>query len=74
MNFSINGVPACANKELLTDIARKEWGFDGYIVSDASAISNIETQVCHFTRLLFTAIYSSQVVHRKFYFVQDMHD
>ena len=31
----INGIPACANKELLTDIPRGEWGFKGYIVSDA---------------------------------------
>ena len=38
---SINGVPACANKQLLTDIARTEWGFKGYIVSDATAIPNI---------------------------------
>ncbi|ELT94452.1 hypothetical protein CAPTEDRAFT_106235 [Capitella teleta] len=38
----INGIPACANKELLTDITRDEWGFHGYIVSDASAISNIK--------------------------------
>jgi beta-glucosidase len=37
----INGVPACANKRLLTDIARNEWGFKGYVVSDAWAISNI---------------------------------
>ena len=41
---SINGVPSCANKELLTDITRHEWGFTGYIVSDAGAINNIITQ------------------------------
>ena len=40
--FSINGVPACANKQLLTDIARKEWNFQGFVVSDAHAIPNIE--------------------------------
>ena len=44
-HFSINGVPACANKELLTDIARKEWGFKGYVVSDAKAIQRIMTEV-----------------------------
>ncbi|KAL8575359.1 hypothetical protein ACOMHN_048652 [Nucella lapillus] len=38
---SINGVPACANKRLLTDVLRKEWKFSGYVVSDESAIENI---------------------------------
>ena len=42
MSHSINGIPACANKKLLTDITRKEWGFKGYIVSDAGAIANIK--------------------------------
>ncbi|XP_046550191.1 probable beta-D-xylosidase 2 [Haliotis rubra] len=37
----INGVPACANKKLLTDILRTEWGFKGYVVSDAAAIEVI---------------------------------
>ncbi|XP_060068506.1 uncharacterized protein LOC132548648 [Ylistrum balloti] len=37
----INGVPACGNKHLLTDILRKEWGFKGYVVSDQAAIENI---------------------------------
>ena len=41
--YSINGVPSCANKKLLTDIARKEWGFTGYIVSDEGAVENIIT-------------------------------
>ena len=40
----INGVPACANQQLLTNITRNEWGFKGYIVSDAGAISNIISQ------------------------------
>lgn len=34
---AINGVPCTANKWLLTDILRNEWGFDGYIVSDCGA-------------------------------------
>jgi len=38
---SIDGIPACANSFLLTDILRKQWGFDGYVVSDCDAIHNI---------------------------------
>ncbi|XP_070541987.1 uncharacterized protein [Ptychodera flava] len=38
----INGVPACGNKKLLTDILRSEWGFHGYVVSDEGAIEFIE--------------------------------
>ena len=37
----INGVPACANKKLLTDILRKEWHFKGYVVSDQEALEHI---------------------------------
>nr|XP_020664513.1 probable beta-D-xylosidase 2 [Pogona vitticeps] len=37
----INGVPACANKRLLTDILRGEWGFQGYVVSDEGAVELI---------------------------------
>ncbi|XP_060068513.1 uncharacterized protein LOC132548653 isoform X2 [Ylistrum balloti] len=37
----LNGIPACGNKRLLTDILRKEWGFKGYVVSDEEAIENI---------------------------------
>jgi beta-glucosidase len=36
-----NGVPCCASKRLLQDILRDEFGFDGYVVSDCGAISDI---------------------------------
>src|SRR6266852_5081059 len=36
-----DGEPCCANKRLLTDILRREWGFDGYVVSDCGAIDDI---------------------------------
>ena len=35
----INGVFASENKWLLTDVLRKEWGFDGYVVSDWGAVN-----------------------------------
>ena len=38
---SLFGVPCCASSFLLTDLLRKQWGFDGYIVSDCAAIHNI---------------------------------
>ncbi|MCX8093167.1 MAG: glycoside hydrolase family 3 C-terminal domain-containing protein [Candidatus Goldbacteria bacterium] len=38
---ALNNIPCCANKRLLTDILRNEWGFDGFVVSDCGAIGNI---------------------------------
>jgi beta-glucosidase len=38
---SINGVPASANPYTLTQILRKEWGFDGFVVSDWGAVSEL---------------------------------
>jgi beta-glucosidase len=38
---ALNGVPDCASSFLLTDLLRKQWGFDGYVVSDCDAIHNI---------------------------------
>ncbi|MGO9109214.1 MAG: glycoside hydrolase family 3 N-terminal domain-containing protein [Thermoguttaceae bacterium] len=37
----IDGVPSHANKWLLRDILRKEWGFKGYVVSDYFAIREL---------------------------------
>lgn len=36
----INGEFVGDNKEYLTDILRKEWGFDGYVVSDWGAVND----------------------------------
>ena len=38
---AVNGVPCHCDKRLLTDILRGEWGFDGYVVSDCSAIGRL---------------------------------
>lgn len=37
----INGVPSTANKQLLTDILRKKWGFNGFIVTDYTSINEM---------------------------------
>ena len=41
---SVDGRPVCANSRLLDGILRHEWGFDGYVVSDCGAISDIYLQ------------------------------
>ncbi|XP_045197551.2 uncharacterized protein LOC123552173 [Mercenaria mercenaria] len=35
---SVNGIPACANKMLLTDVLRTEWNFPGFVISDSGAV------------------------------------
>jgi beta-glucosidase len=35
----IDGVPVAGNKWLLTDVLRKEWGFEGMVISDLGAIA-----------------------------------
>src|SRR6266404_2604889 len=37
----VDGVPACASADLMTKRLRGEWGFQGYVVSDCGAISDI---------------------------------
>ncbi len=37
----IDGVPATANKWLLTDVLRKQWGFKGFLVTDYTGINEM---------------------------------
>lgn len=38
---TIDGVPATANRWLLTDVLRGMWGFDGFVVTDYTAIAEM---------------------------------
>jgi beta-glucosidase len=38
---SLNGVPATANRHVLTEILRREWGFSGFVVSDYGAVHEL---------------------------------
>ncbi len=40
---AISGVPGCANHETETDILKGEWGFDGFIESDYTAVAELRT-------------------------------
>ena len=37
----IDGIPASANEWLLTEVLRKQWGFDGFVVSDYTGVSEM---------------------------------
>lgn len=37
----IDGVPATANKWLMTDVLRKQWGFAGFVVSDYTGVGEM---------------------------------
>ena len=38
---AINGVPGCANPHTETNILKQEWGFDGFIESDYTAVDEL---------------------------------
>jgi beta-glucosidase len=42
--MDLNNVPASGNRWLLHDVLREEWGFAGFVVSDAMAIGNLVIQ------------------------------
>jgi len=41
--MDLNDVPASGNRWLLHDVLRQEWGFQGFVVSDANAVGNLVT-------------------------------
>ena len=41
--MDLNDVPATGNRWLTTDVLRKEWSFNGFVVSDAMAVRNLVT-------------------------------
>lgn len=42
--MELNGVPASGNTWLLNNVLRGEMGFEGFVVSDASGVKNLEKQ------------------------------
>jgi beta-glucosidase len=40
--MDLNDVPATGNHWLLSDVLRKDWGFKGFVVSDAFAVASLE--------------------------------
>lgn len=40
----VNGIPATGNRRLMVDILRKEWGFDGVLISDYASVREM---MCH---------------------------
>ena len=39
--LDLNGIPASANRRLLTDVLRGEWSFDGFVVSDWESVAEL---------------------------------
>jgi len=40
---SLNGIPAAGNKWLVNDVLRKEWGYDGVVISDYASFKEMIT-------------------------------
>ena len=51
--MDLNGIPATGNRWLLVELLRDAWGFEGFVVSDANGVRDLETH--HFSRDLTDA-------------------
>jgi beta-glucosidase len=40
---AISGVPGCGNHELMTDILKGQWGFDGFVEADWAAVDEMRS-------------------------------
>jgi beta-glucosidase len=40
---AINGVPGCGNHYTMTEILKREWGFDGFVESDWTAVAELRS-------------------------------
>ena len=40
---AINGVPACANRQLETNVLKRRWNFDGFVESDYTAVAELRS-------------------------------
>lgn len=41
----LNGVPCSAYKWLVNDVLRKQWGFEGYVIADWTAVQGLQTRM-----------------------------
>ncbi len=41
--MGLNGIPAAGSPWLFTNVLRKTWGFEGFVVSDANVVKNLVT-------------------------------
>ena len=63
----IDGIPCGASTDLLTDILRNEWGFEGIVISDYYAVDNLQsyhrvaTDKANAARLALTAGIDSEL-------------
>ena len=46
---ALDGSPACASQELLGDILRRDWKFNGFVTSDCGAIDDFYEKTAHKT-------------------------